>query len=379
MIPRGFAFCSVLLMLSPALAARPAEPPVTKADVAGKTYMGPFTKANRFQGIWIRFGDAKHVTLNKYEFAFLAVLPNDTISGRATIDFGDASRPIELEDFGYGTMSRNSRTVFIRSANHGKKDAPDSTWRLERVDPPAAHHPGDGKCAGLPEIAGARSAERTLGSLAIATIVDLDLALAGFERQDRPAQMNPFSRVLSRTGNVIEQARRPAPPRPAAAPQRAAVPPQFDPAEQDRVQFELILKELELVKAERASLQTQLGEAEARVQSAKQEAARLTKLRRAHRYTVMPVDDLLRSGMVERHRSLFRTSYRLTALPSDPFEPVPDDREFIIRYPLRRLTVLSPHPRQSYDLVPISFEQTKLKIHDPESFWTMPDLVIAVQ
>jgi hypothetical protein len=357
----SFRLGCILLLLVSTLGATGQKCP--ENGIAG-TYMGLLAGD---EPIWVQFGEGKRVgTTDTQQLSYTMILRDERRIGTATVHSRGDSCTIFIERGLTGVIKSDANGIHMRS-DVIVKDGGGPTWRIERLGRPKQ---ASSSCKGeLCIVTVGRQAERELANLAMQSILRIRTKLDDYATGAEPH--NPFAAMESRVDNVIVQARKsPSTPAVVARVDAAVVPLRAD--------LESARTRITMLETQLAEANTKLEDAEARAEAATQKVAQL-QAPPPHRYAVMPYDDLLYLKIVERHRSFFWTTYRLTALPDDFNELPATETELTIRHRVQLLTILTPHPRQSYDLVPISDGHAKLKIRDPEKFWTTPYLVIGVQ
>jgi hypothetical protein len=91
---------------------------------------------------------------------------------------------------------------------------------------------------------------------------------------------------------------------------------------------------------------------------------------------------LLQAKIVTQRRVMMRRVRALSPdVKRDDFEEVNIDerREFLVPAPMQRVELVTGHSRASYELVNDGPRQSKLTVIDPDEFWKLRYLVIAIK
>lgn len=149
-----------------------------------------------------------------------------------------------------------------------------------------------------------------------------------------------------------------------------------------RGQLDVVTGQVEKLREDQRTTQRALALKEQALQDERTKVQSLEREARAAAFVIAPIRRLVRDGIITERRLLRSRVWKVSpTLNPGKLRAVDigELRAMSIVAPRRKIEVISPHPPDSYTLVPESATQCLFTITDPERFWTTKYLVVGIR
>lgn len=149
-----------------------------------------------------------------------------------------------------------------------------------------------------------------------------------------------------------------------------------------RAQLDVVTGQVEKLREDQKITQGELVRKEQALQDERSRVQSLEREARTAAFVIGPIGLLVRQGIVVERRLLRSRVWKVSPTLNPAKLRAVDIAELhamSIVAPRRKIEIISPHPPDSYTLVPESPTQCLFTITDPERFWTTKYLVVGIR
>lgn len=140
--------------------------------------------------------------------------------------------------------------------------------------------------------------------------------------------------------------------------------------------------EVQQLRLENAASKEEIAQQRRVIAAQESQVGELQRASRVGFYIAKPLQTLLASRIVTQRRVMLRRVRTLSPdVKREDFDEVniDDRREFVVPAPLQKIELVTAHPHSSYELVQDGSSQSRLTVLDPDEFWKLRYLVIALK